>query len=146
MKLRMKSALIVAAVVAFGTANANKPALKPTLNSIARAWVAAGDWGEQYRLVLQLDGKGVLGVISPNGKPFLYSVDSVEIHDHRVEMVVRAREGGFGPAIVEGDGTWDELSLKAKPVLGSHRRVFRPEEMMRQASERLTAATNEIAN
>ena len=104
------------AIAVCGSVYANKPSPKPTRENVVGAWVASGPWGHQYRLVLNHDGTGCLGEIGPNGAPFLFDVESVEIESYKIRVVVTPRTGDRSRIALEGDGTSRSFTLKGSRV------------------------------
>jgi hypothetical protein len=127
------------AVAAISPVYGNKSLPKPTPENLAGVWVASGPWGNQYRLVLKPDGTGSLGEIGPNGEPFLFNVEGLEIDGYKIRVVVTSRTGDSLRHILRGDGTSRSLALKGKAAF-AQKTTFYPETQMRDASNRLVTA------
>jgi hypothetical protein len=133
------------AVAVCGHVYANKPAPRPTRENLVGAWVAPGSWGHQYRLVFNHDGTGCLGEIGPNGEPFLFDVQAVEIDGYNIRVVVSSRTGDRSPIPLKGDGTSRSITLKGSRVF-SRKTKFYPEKQMSEAINRLVSAMDQQLN
>lgn len=138
----MRRTLLVVVVLLAGLASAfaNKPAPLPTLENLAGAWIAAGPWGQQYRLVLNPDGKGCLGEIGLYDEPFLVDVASVHMEQYRIEISAASRENGENRYLLKGDGTPRWFTLRCKALLGKSEVTFYRESEWQHAATKLVAA------
>ena len=134
-------ALLLVALAVGGSALAYKPWPKPTLESLAGAWVAT-DRNDQYRLILTSKGSGCLGMIRPNEEPLLFFVQKLTISGYRVELVLTPQHGSTPALSATGEVVSGHLLLAGKKLFGAAKPSFYREESMSEAKQRLVAAMN----